>query len=232
MRIDSKKIYCFTPLVSLGTFLVESILAIYVLYKYRKTDFGIVSFFVLFSLASFQLPEYLLCTTDKSIYYVLLMQISFIGTIFLPALGVHLVHLLNEKKYSKLVTFGYILASLVSIAIMFNKGEDFIHICTGHYVRFSLGTFVTKIYFFTYIILIASSMYILISKIIQKKNKVLNTWMLLAFLIFLIPTYTLYFLSFIPNNGIPSVLCGFALFAALILIAKILPLYHDKDMVK
>jgi len=229
MQLDSRKIYCFTPLVSLGTFVIESILAFYILYKYRKTEFGIVSFFVLLSLASFQLPEYLLCTTDKYVYYPLLMQISFIGTIFLPALGMHLVHLLNEKKYTKLVKLGYILASLVSVAIILSKGEDFMHICTGHYVRFSLGTLVTKLYFFTYLTLVGSSIYILISKIIKRENRNLNIWMLMAFLVFLIPTYTLYFLSFIPNNGIPSVLCGFALFAALILIAKILPLYHKDN---
>lgn len=226
MKINSGKIYCFTPLVSLGTFIIEVIFAVYTLIKYRKTEFGIVSFFVLLTLASFQLPEYLLCINNPSLYSKTLIQIGFIGTIFLPPLGLHLVNILNNKKYTKFVYFGYMLAAIVSIMIMLASGNDFMHACTGNYVRFTLGTLVTKSYFFTYVILVASSILILLSHIFKNENRKLNLLMLASFMIFLIPTYTLYFLSFVPNNGIPSVLCGFALLTALILIAKILPEYH------
>jgi len=227
MKPSSRKIYCFTPLVSLGTFIAEVIFAIYTLIKYRKTEFGVVSFFALLALASFQLPEYLLCIDTPSLYTKILIQIGFIGTIFLPPLGLHLVNILNNKKYTKFVYFGYILAVIVSLMIALSNGNNFMHACTGHYVRFKLGTLVTTSYFFTYLILIISSILILLSHIFKNENRKLNSLMLASFMVFLIPTYTLYFLSFIPNNGIPSVLCGFAILAALILVAKILPKYHN-----
>ena len=229
LKKDHKNIfYCFTPLVSLATFIVEFIFAVYTLIKYRKTEFGRVSIFVLLALASFQLPEYLLCQSNQSAYRNVLIQIGFIGTAFLPPLGLHLVNLLNDKKYTKLVSFGYIFASFTTILILASKAGDFVHACTGKYVKFGLGSLAEKFYSGTYLIFITSAIVILLYYILKNKNLALNMWMLVTFLVFLIPAYVLYFFSFYPSDGLPSVMCGFAIFAALILLLKILPKYHNQ----
>jgi hypothetical protein len=155
------------------------------------------------------------------------MKVGFIGTAFLPALGLHLVHLINNRQYKILVWVGYVLAILAIMAIFLTNNESFLHECVGRFVAFKVGTLTGKIYFLYYALVIGISFVLLFVNIYKKINTKLNIYTTAAFLVFIVPALVLFFASQVPYSGLPSVMCGFAILAAIILTAKILPLYHQ-----
>jgi hypothetical protein len=54
-------LYCFSPPVMLATVIVETALALWTLFKYRKGSFGKIAVAILLLLAAFQISEYQVC---------------------------------------------------------------------------------------------------------------------------------------------------------------------------
>ncbi len=225
---NTTTLYCFTPLVTLATCIIEIALALYSLYRYRKTLFGKVSIILLFALASFQLAEWMVCKGGGSMDFW--MRLGFIGTVIMPALGMHLIHIVNDKKYKWLTVFSYIVAALVSLLIFFYNGHEFDYLCTGKFVTFQLGTAISFVYFLEYTLFTSLSLLILIVNILRKGERAhrrLNLMMLLAFSVFSVPSFVMHIVTkTIGGGSLPSITCGFAIVTAIILVAKILPEYH------
>ena len=223
-------LYCFTPLVTLGTFILEFFFGLYVIIRHRKTTFGKVAALGLFGLASFQLAEWMVCGAGSHMPDFW-MRFGFVGTALLPAIGLNLVHLISDKKYKYLNFLGYIFAAIVCLLLIFQAGADLYFACMGKFVAFQLGTFTDKMYVFYYMVILGIAIVLLLGNIFRKKQHMrLSMIMLATLLVFIVPTYALYFFTVISGSSVPSIMCGFAIFAAVLLVAKLLPLYENECM--
>jgi hypothetical protein len=102
--------------------------------------------------------------------------------------------------------------------------------CTGNYVIFQIGQNLTMVYGVYYFGLIAQSILTGVYFIRSKEsdiNKLAVKWFVAGYFFFIVPVAFLNVLH--PNTGqaIPSILCGFAVTLALVLVAKIAPLYLE-----
>ena len=70
----------------------------------------------------------------------------------------------------------------------------------------------------------------IISPGINKDKKELSLWLALGYLTFLIPTGVIYIITELGLQIIPSVMCGFAVFMALILAFKIVPIINKLNI--
>ena len=96
----------------------------------------------------------------------------------------------------------------------------------GKFVAFQIGTTTDKIYLVYYIVIIGIAIILLLGNIFRKKHHVyISKLMLWTLLVFIIPTYALYLFSIISGSSVPSIMCGFAILAAVLFVAKILPVY-------
>lgn len=219
-------LYCFTPLVTLGTFITEFVFGVYVIIRHRKTTFGKVAALGLFGLAGFQLAEWMVCGAGSNMPDFW-MRFGFVSTALLPAVGLNLVHLISDKKYKYLNMLGYITAGIVSSLLIFEAGADLYYACMGKFVAFQIGTTTDKVYIFYYVVFLGIAIILLLGNIFRKKQHVRLSWIMLAtILVFVVPTYALYIFTIISGSSVPSIMCGFAIFAAVLLVAKLLPLYE------
>ena len=226
MQKNNTTLYCFTPLVTLCTFIVEFFLGIYTIFRFRKTNFGKVAALGLFGLAGFQLAEWMVCGAHSGMFDFW-MRFGFVSTAILPAVGLNLVHLISDKKYKYLNVLGYIFAGVVAFLLIFQAGADLYFACMGKFVAFQLGTFTDTAYLSYYVIILGIALILLLGNIFRKKQHVqLSKIMVWTLLVFIIPTYALYFFTVINGSSVPSIMCGFAIFAAVLLVAKLLPLYE------
>jgi len=75
---------CYTPLLSLSTAIIEYGLAA-LAFRYHRTRFRDLLITSLVLLATYQITEYMFCTTSNDAWIV----VGFIAYTFLPAVGVH-----------------------------------------------------------------------------------------------------------------------------------------------
>ncbi len=227
-RFDKNTLYCFTPLVTLCTFIVEFAFGLYTMWRYRATTFGQVAALGLFALCGFQLAEWMVCGAGSTMADFW-MRFGFVSTALLPAIGLNIVHLISDKKYLYLNWLGYIFAVIVSGLLIFQAGSDLYFACTGKFVAFQIGTFTDKIYLTYYVVVLGAAIVLLLGNIFRKKQHVyISKLMLGTLLVFIIPTYVLYIFTIVSGSAVPSIMCGFAIFAAVLLVAKILPEYHKE----
>ncbi len=221
--------YCFTPLVSLATFFLEFLLALYVFFKYKPTLFNILSIATLLSLGTFQLSEYFICTTA---YGDLWTKIGYIAITLLPALGVHSVTAITRKK-NLLVGSGYIYATLLVAGIIFIPEINLQTSCLPNYVDIKLSNWFNILHTAYYAFYVLAVIYILWHSLQRhigdaKEEK----WLLFGYAIFLIPSEGLFLLRMITDSAIPSVMCGFAVLAAIILVAVVIPRQQQLELAK
>src|SRR5437016_502655 len=110
-KSSSYTLYCFTPLVSLSTFIIEICFALYVFLKYKATTFSRLSIAILVCLGVFQLSEYLICTAYNDMW----IKMGYTAVTFLPALGMHTIATIT-RRHSLLIYSGYVAAALLIFA--------------------------------------------------------------------------------------------------------------------
>jgi len=219
---EKTKFYCFTPLASLVTFLIELVLAIYVTAKFKMSKFGRFSIFMLFLLGMFQLAEYMIC---KSGYPLTWAKIGFVSITFLPVIGLGMVSIAAKKNVWS--SIGYVLAIVFSLVIIFMPNIILSTSCPGKFVVFNTPDNFKHFYEIYYFGLIIIPLVVLFKeRTINKPNKELFTWMLWGYASFLIPTIVIYIVEKVMRVGTISVMCGFAVLFAAILVFKILPEYQ------
>lgn len=219
--------YCFTPAVSLGTFLIEFILAIYIVGRYKMTQFNRLAVILLLLLGLFQFAEYMMCKTDQMQFWG---EIGISAITLLPALGLHLITIMTRK--SRLVPTGYFLATLIIFSVHNMSFLNDFH-CTDKFVVLQYGNpqnIIYTIYYFGFLLI---GLKIMIQHIYSKKKFAKElVWMILGYLSFILPTAFIYFFSRITFYAIPSIMCGFALIFAFILVFKVVPEYNKSKKSK
>ncbi len=216
-------LYCFTPLVSLATFFVELIFGVYVLTKYRRTLFGKLSVVLLVLLGIFQLSEYQICRSGGAEFWTI---IGYIAITFLPALGVHLVTLITKKSIWTII--GYIYAGLLDLWIIFAPNIFSAPVCSDKFVIFNARELFSYFYSLYYLGFLFIGICLLIQAIRKNRGKenLALIWTLLGYASFIVPTAVIYIIEKTTRAGAASIMCGFAVFLAIILVAKILPEYQ------
>lgn len=218
----------------LATFVIETCLLAYTVWRYKLSPVMRVTVATLGLLATFQLAEYYVCG-GMGVSAATWSRIGFAAITFLPPLGIHLVHLLAQKSERLLVYVAY--AAGVAWMLVFATGEWAFsgHVCGGNYVIFQLRPFLTPLYALFYYGWLVAGIWLAASfarRAIPKVKTALMT-LILGYFVFLIPTSTANIIKPETMSGIPSIMCGFAVFFALILVLKILPLVATKhDMRK
>lgn len=210
----------------IATMAIEVMLAVYVIVRYHMSQALRLIALALGALGIFQLSEYYVCGglgADAGAW----SRLGFIAITALPALGLHLLYVLSGKQSRKLVGAAY--ASMAAFMGYFLASSTAFagHECTGNYVIFQIGNtpaLVYGMYYYGWLLtaLIIGALWL--SK--NKSNKLVRQQvggLLLGYLVFLVPTGIANAVRPETRNGIPSIMCGFAVLFALILALYIAP---------
>ncbi len=220
---QNKTFFCFNPLVTFISGTVELALALFVCLRYNKTLFGRLTTLLLILLAVFQFSEYTLCSGNSSLLW---SKLGFVATTFLPAIGLHLTSLITRKTF--LTPISYVLATAIAVHILLLPTAFVMTYCTGTYVLFELND--TLHYFFGiyYLLFLLVAILKLAFALLRKRgNGKIILWLLLGYSSFLIPTIIVLIITSASHDGIPSIMCGFAVLLACVLTFKVVPLYKQ-----
>lgn len=221
---------CFSPPIMVATLLIEFTLAAYVLWRYKLNMTARLVVTALVGLATFQTAEYFVCTGSVG-HTELWSRIGFVAIATLPPLGLHIMHRLAGKPNRNLVYTAY--ASMAGfIAFFAASSTAFVgHQCTGNYVIFQLGNnvgfaFGTYYYAWLFAALVLGARWaneLLAEGTQARKQLQAVRGMMIGYLVFLLPTAISNTVNPDSRQGIPSVMCGFAVFFALILTLYVMP---------
>lgn len=221
---DRNTFYCFTPLVTLITFIIEVVLAFYVFLRYRKSLSGKLSVIFLLLLGIFQLSEYSICGNGHSLIW---SKIGYLAITFLPILALHSVSLVTKK--SRLLKPGYIIATILAVIILVVPGIFLNVSCTGKYLVFDTSDTFEYFYAIYYLgFLSIGLLKAFYSWVRGIGDRYLAKWITIGYLLFLVPTLILYIFVSSTKAAVPSIMCGFALLVAIVLVGKLLPRYKGK----
>lgn len=212
-----------------ATLVIEFSLAAYALWRYQMNVLARLITITLVCLGTFQLAEYFVCGgTQAEIWY----RVGFAAITALPALGVHIMHRIAGRTEGKVVYAAYAtMAGFIGFFMLYPAAFSG-HQCTGNYVIFQLGNQTTFFYGLYYYGWLLTAMFLGLrwagaladksAKKAQRQATALRA-MLIGYLVFLVPTASVYLLDNETINGIPSIMCGFAVIFALLLALYVLP---------
>lgn len=219
----SQTFYCFSPPVMLATFLIESGLAAFVLYRYRKTLFAKVAVGILLLLAFFQLSEYEICANRNAVFW---SRFGLVAITLLPVLGLYLISLVSHKKH--FLRLGYAAATISVFLVLLAPRDVIDPFCAGNYVTFGgpevLFRFYAAYYWGFLVIGIWESMEALNASHRKWVHRILR-WMVIGYLSFMLPMGLVYAFYEPARVAVASIMCGFALSLAFILALRIVPEY-------
>ena len=224
MRKISSRLYCFSPPAMIAIFVLEIVLAIYTIWRYRMKSIARIVVTMLVLLALFQLAEYHVCGANSN-YSLGWSRLGFVAITLLPALALHLIHKIAHKKVHYIVWFAYATSLIFAIIFGLSPSAFAHHVCTGNYAIFHLtghlGAYYFVFYYLWLFVGIGLSLYYAIDS-----DKQIRTALILqvcGYLSFLLPTALVNTISPATIAGLPSIMCGFAVMYALILVFGIVP---------
>jgi hypothetical protein len=208
----------------LATFAIELGLAFYTLLRYKMDVLGRLIVVILALLALFQLAEYQVCGHGTGIPTA--SRVGFIAITMLPAIGIHIISLVSEKLRRVLVWPAYFSAIIFSVVFGLGKSSFAGHVCAGNYSVFQLAPKLGGIFFaYYYFWLILGILVMLYSSIdSSKKTRQALVYLVFGYLVLLIPTGIVNALNPQTIEGIPSIMCGFAIIYALAISFGVAPL--------
>ncbi len=222
----STTFYCFSPLVMIITFLTETALLLYVLWRYKLNEITRLVALILVFLATFQLAEYMVCE-GAGIDALTWARTGYTAITLLPPLGLHLAYALGGAKKRHMLWPAYIAASGFVAYFVLASSSLSGQACLGNYAIFEVGPAgMGWLYGAYYYVLLAAG--VLTSWRLMRTSKNKKTRRALGGLIFgyaafLLPTATVNLLNPSTTEGIPSIMCGFAVLLALMLAFVVVP---------
>lgn len=218
-------LFCFSPPVMLATFAIEIILLLVVVWRYKMTARTRLAALLLFFLAAFQLAEYMVCG-GLGFSGIDWSRFGFMAITMLPPLGLHLVYEVAGKKNKPLIITAYATAAVTIVYFALASNAFDANQCQGNYVIFLLpmwATWLYTLYYFGWVLtgLVQSVRWAKTAK--NKKQRQALCGFAIGYSAFLLPTAGVNLLIPETLNGIPSIMCGFAIIFALILTLWVLP---------
>lgn len=219
----SLRLNCFSPPVIFVTFIIETALAVYTIIRYRRSRYGKLAAILIGLLATFQLSEFLICKGASPDVWA---RIGYAATIFLPVLAIDFLATYTKKR--ALVPLWYAVAGAVAVMVVASPGLFGDTQCTGRFVMFSPTSSVFDFGYATYYL---AALFFGIGQCLvewkRTKDHRMLGWMLAAYASFMLPTLALYAFILATRHGLGSILCGFALMMAVIMVARVLPIVHQ-----
>ncbi|MBR9676545.1 hypothetical protein GOV04_00195 [Candidatus Woesearchaeota archaeon] len=221
---------CFAPYISMSTFVIEFLLAFYFLMRSPKDKLNRIIAALTFLLGFYQLNEFLICTTQLTVF----TRLALSTTAILPALGVSMALIMWRKKLSKYWT-ALIYSPALFFIVMFSINKQYSNptTCDTVFIQYPaigiLGEFFA-LYYAIYVLGTIILFYFAAHNTKIKGEPGLFNLGMLSMLVFTVPTGI--FLIFLPMFYVQfaSVLCEFALLTTINFI--ILLWYKDKYNLK
>ena len=220
--------YCFSPGVMLATFIIEIAYIGYIIFRYKINQIARLSIVLIFLLAVFQLAEYLHCgaTEANAAFW---SRVGFAAITFLPPVGVHLVYSIAGKSWNNIIAVAY--GSALGFAGIFLFGANAFsgYECAGNYVIFQLAPKLGGYYFVYYYfwLFVTTFLCLKFARALDSKKFVGARQSLILFAIgylgLLLPTLIVNSIKPETVNGKPSIMCGFAIMLATIIVFGIIP---------
>lgn len=214
---------CFSPPIMIATFIFEVCSVIYVLYRYKlSTELRIITA-LLINLSIFQLAEYFVC--ENSAIAEISSRVGFLAITLLPVLGLHLMSKISKYDIKKKIITLYILATLIGLYFLITPNSFQAYECTGNYVIFQIGQKTAWLYSIYYFGVIVATIAIGISQL-SKTTKLVKRnilWLITGYAVFITPVAIVTVTHPDTRRAIPSILCGFAVFFAIVLVTKVSP---------
>jgi hypothetical protein len=225
MKHQSGKLFCFSPPVMIATFTIEIILAIYVIFRYKMNEVGRLAVAMLVSLATFQLAEYMVCgsiTADSMLW----SRIGYVAITTLPPLGLHLTYVLAGAKKRPLLIPAYVTGAGFTAFFILAPSAFSGHACLGNYVIFQVAKGMGALFGAYYYLWLAVTLLLgwrFMKQVEHAKQRRAIGGLMAGYAIFIIPAVAADLLSPGVIHGMPSIMCGFAVILALILVFVVLP---------
>ncbi len=216
---------CFSPEAMMVTLLIEFVGAIWVAARYRLNQVGWLVVALLVFLGTFQLAEFLICE-DPRLSGHMLAQIGYMSITMLPPLGVSLAMAIAKKKSLIMQLVMYGMAAAFIIYWGFFKFSIDGEKCYGNYVFIEAHNDAMWVYGTYYYVFLAigTAMSLYWSfKTSDKREALALRLLTLGYVVFIVPTIAVAIMRPSVDNSIPSVMCGFAVFLALVLIFGVIP---------
>lgn len=217
-------LYCFSPLVMLATFLIEISFAFYVIWRYKMTSITRLVTSILVCLATFQGAEYLLCGgmgVDGGTW----SRLGYVSISLLPPLGLHLAHAIAGNPSRYLVPFAYLTGA--AFIGYFALGTQAIsgHTCYANYAVFNTQSGLSWLYALYYYGWLAIGTFTAynFAQLSKKHIKRALYALSVGYLSFIVPTTVINLIDPSTISGIPSIMCGFAVIFAFILVQRVAP---------
>jgi len=217
------KLYCFSPVVMLGTCIVEIAFALWAIFRYKMNEAGRLVVLILVFLAIFQIAEFNVCETGW-IDSLLASRLGYVAITMLPPLGIHLAYALAGAKKRPLLIPAYATAALFAVFFLFIGQALSGHLCLGNYVIFQVlpgSVWLYALYYYGWMIAGVRLCFTLQSGKLRAASAL--TGLAVGYLAFMVPTTTINFLDRATIEGIPSIMCGFAVVLAVTLVVWVLP---------
>lgn len=224
------KVGCFSPEAMMITMLIEFIGAIWVAARYRLNKVGWLTVGLLVFLGTFQLAEFVICE-NLTLKDHILAQIGYMSITMLPPLGVSLAMAIAKKKSM----IGQIIMYVLCFAFVIYWGFFQFSIdgekCYGNYVFIEAGNDAMWLYGTYYYVFLAIGTVLSLYwsfKTDDKRQAWALRWLTVGYVVFILPTIVVSLVDPHVDNSIPSVMCGFAVMLALVLIFAVIPLAGTK----
>lgn len=206
------------------TFLIEFGLAIYVLWRYKATEVSRLVVLMLLMLGVFQLTEFMICG-GLGLSHVEWARIGYVSITLLPALGIHLVLAISKLKLRPLLLVAYGTAALYVWYFAIMTDAVISKTCSANYAVFEthgMPGWLYVVYYYGWLLVTLG----LAAYAARKKPKLapVMRWIAVGYSAFIIPTSLANLIDPTTVHGIPSIMCGFAVLLALVLIWRVLPL--------
>ena len=227
---NSTTLFCFSPPIMLATVIIESGLALWTLFRYRKNEFGKIAVIILLLLAFFQISEYQVCGNHNAQIW---SRFGLVAITLLPVFGFRLISLITKNKY--FLILGSALAGLFVLYFIFAPRNDVSSFCGGNYVIFTGPSALYEFfgaYYFGFLILSIWQAIIGRNETASKILKSILKWVVIGYLSFMMPLIIVYTFYAPARVAVASVMCGFAVIFAFILTFDIVPKFYKYSSLK
>lgn len=207
----------------LATFLIEFGLAFYTIWRYKMNTVKRLAVTIMFALGTFQLAEYMLCG-GLGLSNVEWARIGYASITLLPALGIHMITAIADKKKPLLIGAAYATCAAFVGYYLIIQNAFTGQTCYANYAVFHANSMITEpfaAYYYGWLMVGTYLAWDWGNKL-PKKQKALRA-MAAGYLVFILPTTTVNLIDPSTIKGIPSIMCGFAVLLAVIISVKVLP---------
>lgn len=220
----NKVAYCFSPSIMVATCEIELSLIVLNLIRYKLNKLNILATLLLVLLALFQLSEFRVCRGSSAVD--IWSHIGYVSITLLPVIGIHIINVIRKNKDNRLVYAGYLISAAFVLYFVLTSNSLTGHACLGNYVIFQVNSklsWLYGLYYYGFVIFGLTYSYIFARRNKNKKIRIALYAFSAGYASFLIPTTTVNLLNRSTLQGIPSIMCGFAVILALILSFFVMP---------